>query len=77
MTVEEYDRLFELQRGLCDICGRKDYDKLGRRLAVDHDHTTGKIRGLLCYKCNIFLGHYSRENMVSAINYIDKYKITK
>lgn len=53
ITLEEYDRLFELQHGVCAICGEI---QIGKRLAVDHDHKTGQIRGLLCYRCNIFAG---------------------
>lgn len=41
----DYERLFEFQGGVCYICGRKPRTK---RLAVDHDHATGAVRGLLC-----------------------------
>lgn len=50
ITLEDYDALFEAQQGLCAICNRQDSTR--RRLAVDHDHETGRIRGLLCYSCN-------------------------
>jgi hypothetical protein len=46
ITVSEYDRIFEAQGGACAICLRK------KRLAVDHDHATGIVRGLLCDYCN-------------------------
>jgi len=60
MTVEEYDALLEAQRRVCAICGGIN-PKHGRygtqfRLAVDHDHETGKVRGLLCNNCNRALG---------------------
>ena len=45
ITQEEYDALFRLQRGRCYICQRV---ARSRRLAVDHDHETGQVRGLLC-----------------------------
>jgi hypothetical protein len=45
----EYDRLFEMQSGKCAICRKRQTD---RRLAVDHDHKTGGVRGLLCKRCN-------------------------
>ena len=45
ITGEEYDALLRLQGGRCAICGRRPQTK---RLAVDHDHKTGKVRGLLC-----------------------------
>lgn len=51
----EYQRIYELQGGRCAICPRSK--GLRKRLAVDHDHATGLIRGLLCTVCNRFLGH--------------------
>jgi hypothetical protein len=50
ISVEEYDKLYELQNGKCKVCG--GINNSGRRLSIDHDHKTGKIRGLLCIKCN-------------------------
>src|SRR6184192_3970445 len=51
-------KLYEQQDGLCAVCKRPEkqvaYDK-SRRLALDHCHTTGKVRGLLCSDCNIAL----------------------
>ncbi len=55
LTVDEYDRLLEVQGGLCAICGKKC--STGKRLSVDHDHDTGRVRGLLCMKCNLIIGH--------------------
>jgi hypothetical protein len=49
MTVEDYDLMFERQGGRCAICMRRPRT---RRLAVDHDHGSGEIRGLLCSRCN-------------------------
>jgi hypothetical protein len=49
MTVEQYDRMFKAQKGVCAICGRPPKTV---RLAVDHNHKTGKVRGLLCFRCN-------------------------
>lgn len=54
LTPDDYDELFEKQGGVCAICNREDAN--GRRLAVDHCHETGKIRGLLCRKCNMGIG---------------------
>lgn len=57
MTLEDYTALYTNQFGRCAICGKPEADD-GRwkRLAVDHNHSTGKIRGLLCIKCNVRLG---------------------
>ncbi len=49
MTVEEYDALLEFQKGVCKLCG---VAPTAKRLAVDHCHETGRIRGLLCFMCN-------------------------
>lgn len=55
MTFYQYDLLYQFQNGKCAICGRKENKK---RLAVDHCHKSGKIRGLLCSGCNILLGRF-------------------
>lgn len=57
ITLEEYDRLFENQKGVCKICGKINKD--GRRLEIDHCHKTGKIRGLLCKRCNSAMGYFN------------------
>lgn len=54
ITIEEYDALLEAQGGVCAACGGVDQN--GRRLAVDHDHATGAVRGLLCDFCNRAVG---------------------
>ncbi len=54
LTLEDYDKMSEEQNGVCAICDGINLD--GRRLYVDHDHETGKVRGLLCLKCNNRLG---------------------
>ena len=49
LETDGYTRLYRLQRGRCAVCRRRQRD---RRLAVDHDHETGAVRGLLCVACN-------------------------
>jgi hypothetical protein len=51
ITQGQYDELFESQNGCCAIC-QKHQDEFNVRLAVDHDHISGIIRGLLCRYCN-------------------------
>ncbi len=53
LTQEQYDAFLLEQNGVCRVCGKTDPS---RRLAVDHDHETGKIRGLLCLRCNRAIG---------------------
>lgn len=60
ITLEQYDRMLDGQKGVCAICGRPEraVTKHGfvKHLAVDHDHRTGKVRGLLCIRCNLKVG---------------------
>jgi hypothetical protein len=60
ITVEEFERMSESQSGLCLICGKppKGGTPHSLPLQVDHDHTTGRIRGLLCAHCNTMLGWF-------------------
>jgi hypothetical protein len=62
ITPEEYDVMLEAQGGVCAACGNKEIridPRLGAvtRLVVDHDHATGKVRGLLCIGCNAAYGN--------------------
>ena len=47
LTLRQYDDMFEEQHGCCVICGRHQ-SEFKQKLAVDHNHTTGKVRALLC-----------------------------
>jgi len=53
LAVEDYDAMVEAQGGVCLLC--KHPQKDGRRLAVDHCHDSGRVRGLLCNACNVLL----------------------
>lgn len=55
LSKEQFYELCVEQNFSCKICNHKHEDE--RTLCVDHDHETGKVRGLLCRKCNIALGH--------------------
>lgn len=55
ISLDEYDRMLEEQGNECAVCDRTPEDN-GRRLAVDHNHSTGEVRGLLCDQCNVALG---------------------
>jgi hypothetical protein len=61
MTWEDYQRMLARQGGRCAICPATSpgvrNGKVLKRFAVDHDHKTGQIRGLLCLTCNAGLGH--------------------
>ena len=61
ITAEEYEALYRAQGGKCAICRRAT--GAVRRLAVDHDHKTGEVRGLLCKPCNRYgLGMFARDD---------------
>lgn len=61
ITKEQYDKLYAAQGGRCAICRRAT--GAARRLAVDHNHKTGEVRGLLCKPCNRYgLGMFARDN---------------
>jgi len=62
--------LFKQQKGRCAICG-KHQNEFKRRLNLDHNHTTGQIRGLLCYYCNKFrVGRHDLESATKLLKYL-------
>ena len=69
ITYIEYNKMFTEQNGCCAICGIHQ-SKLKKRLFVDHNHSTGKIRKLLCHHCNAMLG-MAKENTTTLLNAID------
>lgn len=83
ITLGQYEQLYALQDGCCRICGGdtpnrnwKDGRKQWMKLFVDHDHKTGKVRGLLCNTCNVGLAAL-KENvdiLKSAIQYLESTK---
>lgn len=72
MTLQEYDEMLKNQDGKCAICGMNAEDN-GRYgvLYVDHNHQTGKIRGLLCENCNFGLGIF--KDNIDILNNAVKY----
>lgn len=75
----EYDAMVLQQNGLCAICGQPETvthkGKL-KRLSIDHNHSTEKVRGLLCDRCNHGIGLFkeSAARLLSAIKYLERYK---
>ena len=74
ITIEEFERLYREQNGCCAICrtapNGHDYRTSG--LHVDHDHRTGKVRALLCNRCNHGIGNFREDPalLMQAIGYI-------
>lgn len=77
LTPEDYWGMFDAQNGVCAICNEPESitttDGVRRRLAVDHDHKTGRVRALLCTSCNLGLGAFKDdpERLAAALAYLD------
>ncbi|WP_374580593.1 endonuclease VII domain-containing protein [Sphingomonas sp. J344] len=73
LSLTDFHDLLEAQGGVCAICSEPEQVKDGRSLAVDHDHSTGEVRGLLCQKCNTGLGKFrdSPDLLREAIKYLE------
>lgn len=76
ITIEQYELMSSKQDHLCAICKRPCTS--GRRLAVNHNHTTEQIRGLLCTKCNLGIGYFndSADILKAAASYLERYATT-
>jgi hypothetical protein len=75
VSEQEYDAMLIAQGGRCKICGGIS---TGRGLGIDHDHATGKIRGLLCVSCNAALGlaHDNPELLRNMALYVEYNKVS-
>lgn len=71
ITLVEYRAMEAAQGGVCAICDKPDSSKK-RKLHVDHNHVTHKVRGLLCHNCNAGLGSFrdSERSLQKAIDYL-------
>ena len=63
VTIEDYDLMLAGQDGVCAIC--RNPPKV-RRLDVDHNHSTGRVRGLLCHRCNRTLASWVNDEWLRA-----------
>lgn len=68
ITADEYWRILAAQGGKCAIC-QKAIGR-ARRLAVDHEHSTGLVRGILCGPCNRMIGHLGIQGFLNALEYL-------
>jgi len=82
ISIDEYNRMNEEQKGLCAICQRENRQKSRKegeicRLAIDHCHETGKVRALLCGACNKGLGHFEDNIylLLTAVEYLESHKL--
>lgn len=75
ITLEDYKRLLEAQGGVCAICKRPETKQINGKvipLAVDHDHVTKLVRGLLCARCNTGIGQFEDnvDFLLAAADYL-------
>lgn len=78
LTPEEFDRLLAAQDGRCAICQKDNPPPcMGQKWAVDHDHVTGEVRGVLCHMCNRGLGQFEdcMWLLKAAFEYLRKAKV--
>jgi hypothetical protein len=75
ITTEQYEALLSAQDGVCAICKENGEDRGAKSLAVDHCHTTGRVRGLLCRRCNAGLGQFKDcpEGVERALAYLRRH----
>lgn len=74
LTIEQYNELYIIQQGRCQICGEHQ-SNLAIALSVDHNHNSKQVRGLLCQQCNTALGSFRVDDvgielLTCAIEYI-------
>lgn len=72
ITLEQYNKMLELQLGGCAICKSKPKEN-DKYLVIDHNHDTNQVRGLLCNSCNLTIG-YMKENELIIWNLLDYLK---
>ena len=74
ISIDEYNEMLRNQDYKCAICGRTESENK-KRLAVDHCHTTGKVRKLLCHHCNCALGMVKddKEILISMLSYLKEF----
>mgnify|MGYP001569580853 CR=1 FL=1 len=74
ITLYDYNRIFEEQKGCCAICNKHQIE-IEKGLVVDHNHKTNQVRALLCHSCNVLLGFAKEEisTLIGAISYLNKH----
>jgi hypothetical protein len=72
LSNKEYQLLLDLQQGRCAICRKTPEEVNERSLSVDHNHTTSKVRGLLCRRCNLAVAYAEYEYARQVIEYLEE-----
>jgi hypothetical protein len=81
LSYDDYIEMIKLSNDKCAICNQEEKRRLGKQekltqLSIDHNHKNGKVRGLICYGCNLIIG-YAEDNiqlLKNAISYLEKHK---
>lgn len=78
LTLAEYDAMREAQGDRCGICGANEPGGRGKTWCIDHCHTTGAVRGLLCTACNMAIGQMNDDpiRLRAAADYIERHRPT-
>jgi hypothetical protein len=75
LTEDQYFGMLNAQHGLCAVCGQPETHSTWA-LAIDHDHATGRVRGLLCFQCNTMIGK-AKDNpaiLRAGADYVERHK---
>lgn len=76
LSIDEYEQMLAEQGYKCSICGSTGSGAEKNKFVVDHCHTTGKVRGLLCWPCNIGIGMFKeRPDLIEKVNHYLKGQI--
>ena len=73
ITDEVYEQMLIAQGGVCAICKTDTPQGLRKYFCVDHNHVTGKVRGLLCQSCNILVAYAEHKRLQEAYSYLQEY----
>lgn len=74
LSIDDYNRMLQQQNNCCAICQTTTPRGRFNSFCIDHDHKTGRVRGLLCFKCNLGLGNFNdqTELLLKAKDYLEK-----
>lgn len=79
ITIAQFDEMLTQQNNRCSICSKEfvDMGGIGQVPVIDHCHTTGKVRGLLCHQCNVGVGYLkdSPDVLRKAAAYVERFAI--
>lgn len=73
LSLKDYNKMLKVQNDSCAIC-KKHKSHFTRSLHVDHDHKTGKNRGLLCFRCNkLYVGFHTLDTARAVVKYLENF----